>query len=349
MDAKANTQISVSPFSASAGDTEIGAPATVYMIVVSGGIPGTMLPLTGEGTMLGRATDTTFQLEDLTVSRQHAFVAIDPDGSVQITDQGSSNGTFVNGDRIARHRPRRLVDGDRIQLGTTVVLKLVRLDPDDEQFQRDLFERTVRDPLTGLYNRAYFLSQIGALAARGQAQEVGLAILMLDIDHFKRVNDSYGHLVGDGVLREVAAVIRESTRAEDLVARYGGEEFVIALPVSVEELATERAERIRATLAERRIAARDDEIQVTASLGLSFSPPGRVRHTMALIQIADQALYEAKAGGRNRVVLSEQSTQSVPRTTEVSAYVSEAPSRRAPRREGNGSSDSVAGALTRKT
>ena len=124
-----------------------------------------------------------------------------------------------------------------------------------------------------------------------------MALLMLDIDHFKRVNDRYGHVAGDEVLREVAAVIRESTRSEDLVARYGGEEFVIALPVSVQDRAIERAEIIRCELAERRIIARNDELQVTASVGLSFAPPGRLRNVSALLLSADQALYEAKSRG----------------------------------------------------
>jgi len=320
MDARANTQICASPFANADEETRLGASPSVYMIVVSGGIPGTMLPLSERGTTLGRSAETTLQFNDITVSRQHASVAIDAEGGVLITDEGSSNGTFINGERIAPHRPTRLEDGDRIQLGTSVVLKLVRLDPHDERFQRELFERTVRDPLTGLYNRAYFLSQVGVLAERVAAQEIGLAVLMLDIDHFKRVNDCYGHLAGDNVLREVASVIQESTRAEDLVARYGGEEFVIALPVSAPERATERAERIRGGLAERTIVVGDDEIQVTASLGLSFSPPGRSRHTMALIQTADQALYRAKASGRNRVVSGQNSTQPVSRTTETAAF-----------------------------
>jgi diguanylate cyclase (GGDEF)-like protein len=347
MDAKANTHICISPFAEPAAETQIVSAPSVYMIVVSGGIPGTMLPLSEQGTTLGRSAETTFQLDDITVSRQHALVAIAPNGDVQITDEGSSNGTFVNGERIARQCPRRLEDGDRVQLGTTVVLKLVRLDPRDERFQRELFERSVRDPLTGLYNRGYFLSQIGVLAARGAAQEVGLAVLMLDIDHFKHVNDRHGHLVGDSVLREVAAVIRESTRAEDLVARYGGEEFVIALPVSVPELAAERAERIRGALAERKIDARDEEIQVTASLGLSFGPPGRVRQTMALLQIADQALYEAKAEGRNRVVFGKPTALPLPRTSEALAFIAD-PSLSTVSRVAVRSTNSLAGELTRK-
>lgn len=117
---------------------------------------------------------------------------------------------------------------------------------------------------------------------------------MLDIDHFKQINDRYGHVAGDQVLHEVAAVIRESTRPEDLVARFGGEEFVVALPFSVPDLATERAERIRSNLAERTIIAEGHEIRVTASIGLAYAPHGRSRNDMALIMTADDALYRTR-------------------------------------------------------
>jgi diguanylate cyclase (GGDEF)-like protein len=249
-------------------------------------------------------------------------VSIDELGAVQLRDDGSSNGTFLNGKRITAHQTAELQDGDRIQLGTTVVLKLVRLDPYDERFQREMFERTVRDPLTGLYNRAYFLNQIGLLAERNAAQGIGVAVLMLDIDHFKDINDRHGHLAGDGVLRELAAVIRESTRADDLVARFGGEEFVVALPVSVPDLATERAERIRSNLAARTITAEGQKLRVTASIGLAFGPPARSRNEMTLIMTADAALYQAKAGGRNRVVFGHHSQQPTPKQTESAEFAS---------------------------
>jgi diguanylate cyclase (GGDEF)-like protein len=189
-----------------------------------------------------------------------------------------------------------------VQLGPIVLLKLLRLDSTDERFQRDLFERAVRDPLTGLYNRSYFFNQIGQLSDRSVAQGLQLAVLMLDIDHFKVINDRYGHLVGDRVLCEVAIVIREVTRPEDVVARFGGEEFVIALPVSTPNLATEFAERVRATLASRRTIGGFGEIRITASLGVACWPHGRSVNPFSLIRTADHALYQAKTNGRNRVV-----------------------------------------------
>jgi two-component system, cell cycle response regulator len=320
MDAKSNTHICPSPVPQTETESKTPATPSSYMIVVSGGIPGTMLRLNETGTSLGRSADSSYQLFDITVSRQHALISIDGQGAVHLTDQKSTNGTFVNNKRIVPHRSIRLEDGDRVQLGTNVVLKLVRLDPSDERFQREMFERTVRDTLTGLYNRAYFLNQIGLLAEQNALQGIGLAVLMLDVDHFKRINDRYGHVAGDQVLREVAAVIRESTRTEDLVARYGGEEFVIALPVSVPDLATERAERIRWNITERKIVAVGVEIPVTASIGLAYSAPGRSRNEMGLIMTADQALYQAKADGRNRVVFGHHAMLMAPRTTESAEF-----------------------------
>lgn len=310
MDEKSNTQICRSiALGAPEAESNRVTPRPMYLIVVSGGTPGAMLRLSSEVARLGRSHESSMRFADLSVSRRHATIVADSRGDAWLTDQESSNGTYLNGSPIESRVPYRLGDGDRVQFGSSTVVKFVRLDPTDEQFQRELFERTVRDPLTGLYNRAFFLDQIGPLAERGAARGLGLAALMLDVDHFKKINDSYGHDVGDQVLREVAAVLRESTRAEDLVARYGGEEFVLAIPVASPDQASERAERIRVNLVDRQIicpgAGRDSSsrISVTASLGLAFAQPGRDRSAPCLITAADRCLYQAKRGGRNRTVL----------------------------------------------
>jgi diguanylate cyclase (GGDEF)-like protein len=278
----------------------------MYLILVRGGTPGTMMRLGVGGTRVGRSHENAVRFADLSVSRRHATIVSDLHGNAWLTDLGSSNGTSINGGRLEPYAPRRLRDGDRLGFGSSVVVKFVRLDPTDERFQRELYERTVRDPLTGLYNRGFFLEQIGVLAETSTARSLGLGVLMLDIDHFKRVNDTYGHDTGDAVLREVAAVLRESTRGDDLVARYGGEEFVAALPVAAPDQATERAERIRAHLAARRVISPvvpQGGLRVTASLGLAFARPGRIRSASALLTAADQCLYQAKASGRNRLIL----------------------------------------------
>jgi diguanylate cyclase (GGDEF)-like protein len=283
-----------------------GSDRPMYLITVSGKIPGALHSLNPAGTCLGRSQDNGVQFTDPGISRQHATIVADGQGEPWVTDLDSTNGTFLNGERLAPHCPRRLRDGDRLRFGTSAVVKFVRLDPSDEQFQRELYERTVRDPLTGLYHRAYFVDQLEPLADLSRARGLGLGVLMLDVDHFKRVNDSFGHDAGDVVLREVAAVLRESTRGEDLVARYGGEEFVAALPVAAPDQASERAERIRDRLAGRRVAGPGlppGGLSVTASLGLAFARPGRLLRASALITAADRCLYQAKDSGRDRVVL----------------------------------------------
>ncbi len=324
MDAKANTNFCVSPIMQFDGDVEPAESQAAYLIVVSGGMPGTMHSLSDRGTSVGRSAENALQLDDITISRRHAFVSIDKGGKIRIRDEGSTNGTFLNGQRVPVHCLRELDDGDRIQLGTTLVLKLVRLDPNEERFQREMFERTVRDSLTSLYNRAYFIDQVGALTEKYAGLGLGMAILMIDVDHFKRINDSHGHVAGDSVLKEVAGVIRESTRAEDLVARYGGEEFIVALPVSDPDLAIERAERIRRNLAGRPVWVGTEQIRVTASIGLAFSPPSRIRSDRIMIVRADQALYKAKAEGRDRVVFGQIDALPNPTKTEsveFAAYV----------------------------
>ena len=303
MDALANTNLSIAAIAESEAGPPQVPPLSAYLIVVAGPMPGTMFRIGEQSVRLGRSSENSFQLIDPSVSRRHACLTTDSTGCASLTDQRSSNGTFLNGQRIPANRPARIKDGDRIRLGSTVVLKLLRLDSDEERYQRELFERAVRDPLTALFNRSYFLDRIGQLARATVAQGLHLAVLMVDIDHFKRVNDRHGHLVGDEVLRDAANVIRQSTRPEDIVARYGGDEFIIALFVSKPRLASSLAERIRSKLAGRSVIAGETAVRITASLGMAYGPSERSSNLFALIRAADQALYQAKAIGRNHTVL----------------------------------------------
>ncbi len=318
MDARGKTQICFSNVAGSeiTAGAQAAAPLLLYLIIVRGGVPGTMLRLGQKSSSLGRSAENTFQFHDNTVSRRHAVLSIDAAGVAWLMDLGSTNGTFVDGRRIATQMQVQAGDGSRIQLGSSTLLKYLKLDPCEEGFQRELYERSVRDNLTGLYNRGYFLSQIGPLAELNALCELGLALILVDIDHFKKVNDTHGHTVGDLILREVADVLRESTRGEDLVARYGGEEFILALPSSSLEQATERAESIRNRLSSRLVEASQSRVGVTASLGLSFAPAGRVRDVAALITSADEALYIAKRSGRNRVIARTHPPQEFSRKTQ---------------------------------
>lgn len=279
-----------------------GPAAPRYLIMLQGGIPGSMISLARGNLVIGRSDENDLILPEPSVSRCHAELRLDDAGRAWLTDLASTNGTFRNGERIAPSDPIQLHDGDRLRLGTRVVLKYACPDAEEEAFQRSMFERTVRDPLTGLYNRSYFLDQIGLLASRSLNRGLGLAIAMLDVDHFKSINDTLGHQGGDAVLRQVASMIRKSTRAEDLVARFGGEEFAIAIPIKSEDQAYHRAEAIRAALAARRVTFGKAKVRVTASLGIAFAPCCPAHEVDAMIASADRALYRAKGAGRNRVV-----------------------------------------------
>ncbi len=302
MDVKGNTRICSSPLDRTEEKTHPPAPLPMYLIMVRGGITGALLRVEARTTSLGRSIDNTHSFQDATVSRRHAALSHDAEGRAWLADLGSSNGTFVNGKRLVPHRPTRLEPGGRIQLGASVVLKYVGLDPCEERFQRELFDRAVRDNLTGLYNRAYFLEQVEARCDHALLRGMSMALLMVDVDHFKRINDDHGHDAGDAALREVAKVLRDSTRTDDLVARYGGEEFLVALPVLDEARAIERAERIRLHLAQRPIRAAGGTLRLTVSIGLSHADWDQPRNIARLITLADAALYAAKRGGRNRVI-----------------------------------------------
>lgn len=301
MDVKGNTRICSSPIGRAEEKTQL-APPPMYLIMVRGGMTGAMLRVDGRKTSLGRSTDNTHSIHDATVSRRHAELTQDAEGRAWLTDLGSSNGTYIDGKRLVPNQPVRLEQGGRIQLGASIVLKYVGLDPCEERFQREMFDRATRDNLTGLHNRAYFLEQVGSRCDQVIARGMSMALLMVDIDHFKRINDDHGHDAGDAALREVAKVLRDSTRTDDLVARYGGEEFLVALPVAAETGAVERAERIRRHLLGRPIRAGREPLRLTVSIGVSRADQSRPWSVAGLISSADAALYEAKRAGRNRVV-----------------------------------------------
>lgn len=171
---------------------------------------------------------------------------------------------------------------------------------------RVLEEISARDSLTGLYNRWFVMEKIESEMNRALRHGAPMSVLMLDLDHFKNVNDSFGHSAGDEVLKSVGQVLRESCRVYDVPGRYGGEEFCIVLPETRLGNTQNVAERIRARLAQTQLAVGGNSISVTASIGVaaleSVSNEGIVS-AASLIERADRALYAAKSHGRNRVEL----------------------------------------------
>lgn len=171
-----------------------------------------------------------------------------------------------------------------------------------EKIQQELFEQATIDDLTKVYNRRFFLKQAEAEFSRSRRHQISCALIMIDLDHFKAVNDSYGHDTGDLVLQVISARIRENLREEDLMGRLGGEEFAVLLPDTDLAGAMKIAERIRGTLEARPAVKDGTDIKVTASLGAAAGIPGQKGELAGLIKSADDALYSAKHQGRNRAV-----------------------------------------------
>jgi diguanylate cyclase (GGDEF)-like protein len=271
---------------------------TPYLIVVSGsdGV-GRMVKI--EGTcVIGRASDADICVTDDGVSRRHAEIRFSSDGTVQLADLGSRNGTFRNGERLSGNA--FLQDGDKIQVGGTAILKFSYQDAIDEELQRNLYESATRDGLTRLYNKKYLTDALRKEYSYASRHGVALSLVLLDVDHFKVVNDKHGHPAGDFVLARLATIFTELIRVEDILARYGGEEFALVLrEVSLDD-ALACASRLRGAVERAVFEHEGVKIPITISLGVATFVAGAYPTLDRFISAADEALYAAKRNGRNR-------------------------------------------------
>ncbi|MBI2377949.1 MAG: diguanylate cyclase [Deltaproteobacteria bacterium] len=269
---------------------------TGAFIVMSGRSLGKSFTLDAEETLIGRAPECVIQLDDDGVSRRHAKVVKTEDKWV-LMDVGSTNGCYHNGERI---QVVTLYDGAKVQIGMNTLLRFELQDPMDRRFQQSLYESKTRDALTEAYNKGFFAEAIEKEIAFALRHKQTLSLIMFDIDFFKKVNDTYGHIAGDHVLKSVARSVHGVIRKEDIFARYGGEEFALLLRNTEPEKAFILAERVRRTIEQLEIVHAGRRIPVTVSLGLS-STLGEDRNTSReLIGAADELLYQAKGRGRNR-------------------------------------------------
>ncbi len=273
-----------------------------YLIVLAGANVGEMHKLDSSGEIvIGRSTGVAIRLSDDGVSRKHARLVVDQ-GNVRLDDLGSANGTLVNGTRVVDNIA--LKDGDQIQIGSTTILKFTYHDSLEEEFQRKMYEAALRDPMTKAYNKKHLSDRLEAELAFARRHNTALSLVMIDVDHFKSVNDTLGHPAGDAVLIKLSQVVQATLRAEDLFARYGGEEFAVLCRGSALAQTAVLAERIRSTV-ERTLFEFDERpIPVTCSLGVTSLLERPASTVLEFVRFADEALYAAKRGGRNRVVLS---------------------------------------------
>lgn len=279
------------------------------LVFLRGELLAVPIPLERDEVILGRALEADVRVNDARASRLHARITTerDPDtgfASYRITDLGSTNGTIVNGQLITE---AALEDGDKIIIGEHL-LRFDMLDEIDREFQRQIHRLLAHDELTGLLTSKSFFSELRREAARAAAESRPFCVLMMDLDHFKMVNDTHGHLVGNQTLEEVGAVIMSALRAGDVAARFGGEEFAAFLLDAEYAQAIIAAERVRAGVEEHHFSAtrrgsaelEERPLQVTISIGVAAYPDDAL-DPIQLIELADTALYRAKREGRNRV------------------------------------------------
>jgi diguanylate cyclase (GGDEF)-like protein len=276
-------------------------PGKACLIVIRGRSVGLLLELQKLPAVVGRSPDVELTIDDLAVSRRHAQVERGPDGFL-VRDLGSTNGVFVNGVRV---QAQALRDGDRIQIGTAAILKFCFQDELEADLQKKLYDSATRDSLTGLYNRRFFIETLEVDFTQAVRNDQVISLLLIDLDHFKAVNDTYGHPVGDLVLAQSARLIQSALRAEDLAGRLGGEEFVVLLRYTDGRLAFSIAERIRQTMASHDFEFQGGTLRLTASIGLATLDPAKHASAAKLIEAADRFLYRAKRQGRNRTLYDD--------------------------------------------
>jgi diguanylate cyclase (GGDEF)-like protein len=292
----------------SSSDREPSAERRPALVFLRGELMAVPIPLDRNQVTLGRALDADIRVNDSRASRLHARITTEYDElsnetHYRLKDLGSTNGTILNGKPI---KEAFLADGDKFVIGDHLI-RFEMLDEIDREFQQQIHRLLVHDELTGLLTSKSFFSELSREAARAEAESIPFCVLMMDLDHFKEVNDTYGHLVGSETLEEVGAVIKNSLRAGDVAARFGGEEFAAFLLDADYSQALVAAERVRAAIEQHKFSAvrrGSNEAgrthHLTISIGIAaFSDDAR--DPIQLVEKADAALYAAKKSGRNRV------------------------------------------------
>jgi len=274
---------------------------TACLIVVRGVGIGNKILLNKNEMTIGRAKDRDMRLDAMGVSRRHAVIQRLNEQQFVLIDTDSTNGTWINSERI---KEAILKDRDLITLGDSS-LKFIAADSPEQPYYEELYRQTQMDKALQIFNKHYFLTKLDEELTRCRRYGQILSLMLLDADHFKRLNDAYGHLAGDAALIQLVGIIKKRMRDTDVFCRYGGEEFAIIMPQTPRQYAYVLAEHIRLLVANTPVHYGGAAIEMTISLGISqyteIGPESCCSDS--LIAQADKALYEAKRGGRNKAML----------------------------------------------
>ena len=258
---------------------------------------GSRFSIKRKALTVGREPESAVMLPLDAVSRRHALVKRHR-RSIIVQDLDSTNGTYVNGERVDGERV--LCHGDLVAF-STAIFKFLSGTSVEAAYHEAIYRLTIMDGLTEAYNSRYMLEYLNRELARGSRRGQPLSLVMFDLDHFKDINDEYGHLTGDLVLRELAQRMKARIRKEEILVRYGGEEFVAVLPQTDHEGAMAFAEQIRRLVEETPFEIEEETVRVTISGGVATVDQCD-EEPMKIVKQADENLYEAKRQGRNRVV-----------------------------------------------
>lgn len=267
------------------------------LLVVGGELNGSLFDLTAEEVICGRSAKNEITLDFNGISREHFKLTASDDG-YDVQDAGSRNGTFLNNEKL--DAPVSLKKGDMIKVGAVALKFLPKGDPERLTYDKLNLEANT-DGHTGCFNKTYFNNKINLEVKKSKVTGAPLSLIVFDLDHFKNLNDNYGHDAGDYVLKELAELIRNNgVRENDIFARYGGEEFVILLPKTNLKQSYEIAERLRKVVESHDFIYEANKLPVTASIGVADYRKG-VSTGTDLFKRADESVYKSKEGGRNQV------------------------------------------------
>jgi two-component system, cell cycle response regulator len=287
---------------------------TPSVVFLSGELIAVPIPLERDEVVLGRALEADVRVNDSKVSRRHATinsVINTATGRTEyiLKDLGSRNGISVNGALVDE---AVLVNGDKITIGEHI-LRFELLDEIDREYQRQIHRLITHDDLTGLLSSRSFFSELRRESARAKSESRPFCVLVMDVDHFKKVNDTYGHLTGSKTLEEIGQCIISIMRSGDAASRFGGEEFSAFLLDADLAQGLVAAERVRAEIEKTEFSVirqgkPSEKHRVTISIGVATFPSDS-SDPIELVEMADSALYRAKREGRNRVRAYRQITE----------------------------------------
>ncbi len=267
-------------------------------IIIEGDQIGKIFNLIKQHNIIGRVEDADICLDSPTVSRKHAEIRFDNRNGIFIKDLNSSNGTYVNGKKITE---TDLQEGDIFSIGI-YKLKVASLSKHDTIFFQRMMDNAEKDSLTGMYNKGFITRFLDSATTQSGHVKKLVSVAMVDIDHFKSINDTFGHIAGDAVLKDIAAVFCTYLRSADKYGRFGGEEFLIIFDRTSLHDAQIISERIRKMVMEHKTVYENHAITVTISIGLASNENSQINDAESLIKLADEKLYLAKKNGRNQVV-----------------------------------------------